>query len=66
MAANRDARFREIVASTRDQGRVDVSDLATRLGVAHETVRRDLTVLEQQGLVRRTHGAAYPVDGAGY
>ncbi len=66
MAGNRDARFREIVASTRDQGRVDVSDLANRLGVAHETVRCDLTVLEQQGLVRRTHGAAYPVDGAGY
>ena len=66
MTANRDARFREIVASTRDQGRVEVSDLATQLGVAHETVRRDLTVLEQQGLVRRAHGSAYPVDNAGF
>lgn len=66
MAANRDARFREIVTATRNEGRVDVTDLASRLGVGHETVRRDLTMLEQQGLVRRTHGAAYPVDGAGY
>ncbi len=66
MAANRDARFREIVAYTRGHGRVEVSDLAAELGVAHETVRRDLTVLEQQGLVRRTHGAAYPVENAGF
>ncbi len=66
MGANRHDRWRVIVAYTREQGRVDVGDLAVHLGVATETVRRDLTGLEQQGLVRRAHGSAYPVDNAGF
>ena len=66
MGVNRDDRWRVIVSYTREQGRVDVGDLAVHLGVATETVRRDLTGLEQQGLVRRAHGAAYPVDNAGF
>jgi DeoR/GlpR family transcriptional regulator of sugar metabolism len=59
-------RRRAIVAFTREEGQVQVADLATRLAVATETIRRDLTALEQGGLVRRTHGAAYPLDGAGF
>jgi len=66
LVANRVDRFREIVAYTRRQGRADVTDLAVQLGVASETVRRDLTALEQQGLVRRAHGVAFPVDNAGF
>src|SRR5947209_7104772 len=66
LVANRVDRFREIVEYTRQQGRADVSDLAVQLGVASETVRRDLTALEQQGLVRRAHGVAFPVDNAGF
>ena len=34
--------------------------------MATETVRRDLKVLEEHGLVRRTHGGAYPTDGAAF
>ncbi|GAA2015566.1 DeoR/GlpR transcriptional regulator [Nakamurella flavida] len=59
-------RRRGIVLATRAEGRIEVADLADRLGVAQETIRRDLTVLEAQGLVRRSHGAAYPLDGAGF
>ena len=66
MASHRDDRFRLIVAFTRQQGRAEVNDLATALGVANETVRRDLTALEGQGLVRRAHGVAFPVDNAGF
>ncbi|MCX5369548.1 DeoR/GlpR family DNA-binding transcription regulator [Streptomyces sp. NBC_00015] len=40
------------------QGRVSVAELAQRLGVSEMTVRRDLDVLERQGLVRRVHGGA--------
>nr|WP_257907508.1 DeoR/GlpR family DNA-binding transcription regulator [Janibacter limosus] len=32
------------------------------LGVTTETVRRDLTVLERRGAVRRVHGGALPVE----
>jgi DeoR/GlpR family transcriptional regulator of sugar metabolism len=39
-------------------GRVSVADLSHRLGVSEMTVRRDLTELERQGLVRRVRGGA--------
>jgi len=39
-------------------GRLSVDELARALGVSSITVRRDLTTLEQQGLLTRTHGAA--------
>lgn len=66
MSSHRDARLRTIVAYTRQEGRADVLDLAGKLGVASETIRRDLTALEEQGLVRRAHGVAFPVDNAGF
>lgn len=59
-------RQRAIVMAARRSGSVDVSELAAELGVAKETVRRDLRALEDHGLVRRTHGGAYPVESAGF
>ena len=59
-------RQREIVRVARRTGSVDVTELAATLGVAKETVRRDLRALEDHGLVRRTHGGAYPVESAGF
>lgn len=54
-------RHDQIVAEARAEGRVDVTGLAERMGVTPETVRRDLTLLERRGLVRRVHGGALPV-----
>lgn len=65
-ARTAEERQREIVRAARADGSVDVNVLATRLSVAKETVRRDLRVLEDHGLVRRTHGGAYPVESAGF
>jgi DeoR/GlpR family transcriptional regulator of sugar metabolism len=45
---------------------VDVGELAAGFEVSKETVRRDLNLLERQGLVRRTHGGAHPVESAGF
>ena len=45
---------------------MDVAALAAELSVSPETVRRDLRVLEDRGLVRRTHGGAHPVESAGF
>ena len=59
-------RQRKIVGTARRLGSVDVAALADDLGVAKETVRRDLRVLESHGLLRRTHGGAYPVESAGF
>lgn len=66
MSSKRVDRCQVILAVTREHGRAEVTELAARLGVAQETVRRDLTVLAEQGLVRRAHGVAYPVDNAGF
>ncbi|WP_406329009.1 DeoR/GlpR family DNA-binding transcription regulator [Streptomyces sp. NBC_00203] len=65
-AMTAEERQREIVRAARRTGSVDVTALAAELGVAKETVRRDLRTLEDHGLVRRTHGGAYPVESAGF
>ena len=51
-----------IVRSLRTTGRVDVAGLASGLGVTAETVRKDLIRLEREGLLRRVHGGAVPVE----
>ncbi|MBM9624516.1 DeoR/GlpR family DNA-binding transcription regulator [Streptomyces zhihengii] len=61
-----DDRRREILDAARRNGSVHVNGLATRFDVAKETIRRDLNVLELHGLLRRTHGGAYPVESAGF
>ncbi|MET0190396.1 MAG: DeoR/GlpR family DNA-binding transcription regulator [Pseudonocardia sediminis] len=59
-------RRQAILRRSRQSGRVEVPDLADELCVAVETVRRDLQTLEDQGLVRRVHGGAYPVETAAF
>jgi DeoR family fructose operon transcriptional repressor len=59
-------RQREILIAARTEGRVDVVSLATQHGVTTETVRRDLTVLERAGLLKRVHGGAIPVERLGF
>ena len=61
-----DERRKLILAHARGNGHIEVVELATRLDVATETVRRDLKVLERHGLVRRTHGGAFPTDSAAF
>ncbi len=43
-------------------GSVDVSDLSQNFDVTTETIRRDLSELQERGLVRRVHGGAVPVE----
>ncbi|GAB2986199.1 MAG TPA: DeoR/GlpR family DNA-binding transcription regulator [Actinotalea caeni] len=61
-----DARRAAILAQARDEGSVTVADLAATLGASTETIRRDLRALADAGLLRRTHGGARPVEGAGF
>lgn len=55
-------RQQRILTEARRAGRVEVAALADSLGVAAETVRRDLTALERRGSLRRVHGGAIPVE----
>jgi DeoR family transcriptional regulator, fructose operon transcriptional repressor len=59
-------RQQEILRLARANGRVDVVVLAEDLAVTTETIRRDLTLLERAGVVRRVHGGAIPVERLGF
>ena len=51
-------RRREILAGLKREGRCLVAELSRRLEVSEVTIRQDLDILEQEGLLRRTHGGA--------
>lgn len=53
-------RQRHIVRLTMQNGRVEVADLADRFQVTTETIRRDLSYLQDQRFLRRVHGGAVP------
>jgi DeoR family fructose operon transcriptional repressor len=55
-----------ILERARSKGRVDVTALAEEFTVTTETIRRDLTVLERHGVLRRVHGGAIPVERLGF
>ncbi len=59
-------RQREIVGMTLQSGRVEVAELADRFGVTTETIRRDLSDLQRQQVVRRVHGGAIPWETTGF
>lgn len=59
-------RQQEILRLARAEGRVDVTALAEGMNVTAETIRRDLTVLERAGVLRRVHGGAIPVERIGF
>ncbi|SUD48542.1 Glycerol-3-phosphate regulon repressor [Nocardia otitidiscaviarum] len=61
-----DSRQSQILEFARTRGRVDVLGLATELGVAAETIRRDLRLLADRRLVKRVHGGAIPLESAAF
>src|SRR5437870_4797785 len=53
LIAERQSRLRDLLAR---RGMADLDTLAGELRVSQSTVRRDLDALEEEGLVKRTHG----------
>ncbi|MEA2536323.1 MAG: hypothetical protein QOF11_557 [Chloroflexota bacterium] len=53
-----------ILERVRDDGGVRVSDLVRELGVSDMTIRRDLELLHEQGLVVKVHGGATALSGS--
>lgn len=58
---DRRSRIAELV---RQSSRVAVEELADLLGTSRETVRRDLTLLSEQGVLRKVHGGATTAQSA--
>lgn len=55
-------RHKAILEILQVQGSVSVIDLAGRLDVSEVTIRKDLTALENQNKLYRTHGKAIPIS----
>ena len=64
MVGTRERRVR-IVELVAESEQVDVADLATQFGVSETSIRRDLTVLENQSRLRRVYGGAVATHVAG-
>jgi len=56
--AGKSGRQEQIVADLRLHPAIRVNELAERLGVSAETIRRDLAELDERGLINRTYGGA--------
>ena len=61
-AAERQEKIAAFVAS---RGKIRLDELAAVFEVSQPTLRKDLTVLEQQGLLKRTHGGALSIRAPG-
>jgi len=56
-----DERQAYVAQMVANKGKVRVSQLTAHFGISEPTVRKDLSVLEQKGLLKRTHGGAVSV-----
>jgi DeoR/GlpR family transcriptional regulator of sugar metabolism len=55
-------RREEILGVLRQEGKVVAAELATRLRVSIDTIRRDLNQLAEEGFIRRVHGGGLPAS----
>lgn len=55
-------RRREILRILSEKGKVKTLELAEKLDVSEPTIRRDISDLDKQGALIRTHGGALPVE----
>ena len=61
-----DQRKNHILDQLLINGRIDATEVADSLGVTGETIRKDLIALERQGLLRRVHGGAVPLQSLAF
>lgn len=60
----RQNRFRTILSLLDERERLNVEDLAAHFNVSPETVRRDLSAMSEQGLLRKVYGGAVKFQSA--
>lgn len=61
-----EVRRQEIASLVKKKSRVTVDELSEQFSVSTATIRKDLTELEQQGMLKRTHGGAISRNYANY
>lgn len=58
-------RHREILKILSEEGRISNSEIQEKFQVSYDSAKRDLRLLEGQGLLKRTHGGAIPARQIG-
>ncbi|HBB28144.1 MAG TPA: DeoR/GlpR transcriptional regulator [Clostridiales bacterium] len=54
-------RHQEILNIIKTSGRISIGEIQEKFEVSAESARRDLRILEEKGLLKRTHGGAIPI-----
>ncbi len=60
----REERKRKISEFVKENKKASVAELSELFGVSESTIRRDLEVLDEQGVIQRAHGGAVVVEQA--
>lgn len=58
-------RHQAILDTINKQGRISISEIQEGYGISVDSARRDLRILEEKGLIKRTHGGAIPLPKIG-
>lgn len=58
-------RHDKIMELLKEKKRIEVYELSSYFGVSVDTIRRDLRILEEKGLLQKTYGGAIPVEKSG-
>jgi Transcriptional regulators of sugar metabolism len=54
-------RHQEILKIVKEVGRISIGEIQEKFDVSVDSARRDLRILEERGLLKRTHGGAIPI-----
>lgn len=55
-----------ILDMIKENGRISIGEIQEKFDVSVESARRDLRILEEKGLLKRTHGGAIPILSVGF
>lgn len=58
-------RHQQILKMLAEKGRVSNSEIQEAFQISYDSAKRDLRLLEEQGLLKRTHGGAIPARKVG-
>lgn len=58
-------RHEEILKILRENGRISIGEIQEVFQVSQDSARRDLRILEEKGMLKRTHGGAIPLQQVG-
>ena len=54
-------RHRAILEMLEQKGSITTSDIQLKFNISYDSAKRDLRILEEKGLLKRTHGGALPL-----